>query len=115
MSGDRIQVSDDIDDVDDQVVFRVYDPPHDGEVLDAACRLADTVLLCYRAGDVTSLHNTVTKVITPQSYLKISYHCLSIFHCSGDTTLLCPWSWLVVKLIRRLLGLVTRLWWRRTL
>ena len=71
MSGDRIQVNNhddnDIYDDIDEVVFRVYDPPHDGEVLDAACRLADTVLLCYRAGDVTSLHNTVTKVIIHQS------------------------------------------------
>ena len=76
MSGDRIQVcNDDGDDDVDEVVFRVYDPPHDGEVLDAACRLADTVLLCYRAGDVTSLQNTVTKVITHQSistYLVVS-------------------------------------------
>ena len=43
-------------------VSRLYDPPGEGEVTDAACRLADTALLCYRASDVASLQQAVTKV-----------------------------------------------------
>ena len=44
----------------------MFDPPADGEVLDAACRLADTVLLCYRSNDVASLQQSVNKVILDQ-------------------------------------------------
>ena len=40
----------------------MYDPPGSGEVMEAATRLADTVLLCYRASDVLSLYEAVTKV-----------------------------------------------------
>ena len=44
------------------IEFRVYDPPGSGEVMEAASRLADTVLLCYRASDVTSLKTVADKV-----------------------------------------------------
>ena len=44
------------------IEFRVYDPPGTGEVMEAAARLADTVLLCYRASDVASLKDVADKV-----------------------------------------------------
>ena len=40
----------------------MYDPPGSGEVMEAATRLADTVLLCYRASDVASLKAVADKV-----------------------------------------------------
>ena len=46
-----------------EIEFRVYDPPGSGEVMEAASRLADTVLLCYRASDVTSLKAVIDMVI----------------------------------------------------
>ena len=45
-----------------EIEFRIYDPPGSGEVMEAASRLADTVLLCYRASDVTSLKTVADKV-----------------------------------------------------
>ena len=45
------------------IEYRLYDPPGEGEVLEAACRLADTVLLCYRASDTTSLKQSVNKYL----------------------------------------------------
>ena len=45
-----------------EIEFRVYDPPGSGEVMEAATRLADTVLLCYRASDVASLKAVADKV-----------------------------------------------------
>ena len=44
------------------IEYLVQEPPGEGEEFAAAARLANTVLLCYRASDVMSLHEAVNKV-----------------------------------------------------
>ena len=78
-------------------VSRLYDPPGEGEVTDAACRLADTALLCYRASDVASLQQAVNKVGVATI---ITYHprlCSSTSPCCADTTHPYPWCWSAVR------------------
>ena len=80
-------------------VSRLYDPPGEGEVTDAACRLADTALLCYRASDVPSLQQAVTKVGV--AAIIITWHhprlCCSTSPCCADTTPPYPWCWSAVR------------------
>ena len=77
-------------------VSRLYDPPGEGEVTDAACRLADTALLCYRASDVASLQQAVTKVGVA-TIITCYLLCCSISPCCVDTTPLSPWCWSAVR------------------
>ena len=44
------------------IEFAVQEGRGEGEELSAGARLANTVLLCYRASDLMSLHEAVTKV-----------------------------------------------------
>ena len=44
------------------IEFEVQEGRGEGEELSAGARLANTVLLCYRASDLMSLHEAVTKV-----------------------------------------------------
>ena len=44
------------------IKYQVQEPPGEGEQFAAAARLANTVLLCYRASDMMSLQEAVTKV-----------------------------------------------------
>ena len=44
------------------IQFEVQEGRAEGEELSAGARLAHSVLLCYRASDVMSLHEAVTKV-----------------------------------------------------
>ena len=44
------------------IQFEVQEGRCEGEELSGTARLANTVLLCYRASDLMSLHEAVTKV-----------------------------------------------------
>ena len=70
------------------IEFEVQEGRGEGEEFSAAARLANTVLLCYRASDLMSLHEAVTKVRLQLQYLFIVFTITEITNLPNSG---CPW------------------------